>query len=79
MISPVPNKGQFELIIKLDQKADVEVSIYGLSQTNLLQRLEGKSRYTYQFDIDLGDVTPGIYLVVTRSGKSTKVNKIIVR
>ena len=79
VISPVPNKGQFELIIKLDQKADVEVSIYGLSQTNLLQRLEGKSRYTYQFDIDLGDVTPGIYLVVTRSGKSTKVNKIIVR
>ncbi|MEL6558886.1 MAG: hypothetical protein AAFQ94_11930 [Bacteroidota bacterium] len=79
VVSPVPNNGQFELIVKLDQRADVEVSIYGFSNRGLLKTLEGKSQYTYQFDINLGDVTPGVYLVVTRSGKSTKVNKIIVR
>jgi PKD-like domain/Secretion system C-terminal sorting domain len=78
VVYPVPNDGQFKLIMNAPAAATYDISISNNIGVNVYSRqnvtVNGKS----EFKIDLRPVAAGVYTMVIRNGENKVVRKIIV-
>ncbi len=78
-IYPNPNYGQFKLDIKSNQLADIEVKILDFSKGNIVKGFRGKASNRFVFEIRDESLSPGVYLVLVKSGSVVKTEKFIIK
>ena len=75
VIYPNPNKGLFQIQLG-DIQGDLEIEITDLVGKTI--KVVDTSVTTNNYDVDLGQIADGVYMVVVRNGNSIATKKIVV-
>ncbi|MDP4265832.1 MAG: PKD domain-containing protein [Bacteroidota bacterium] len=76
-VYPNPNSGLFTVKISLSKKSDVDVSMYNTFGIKVYENILLNKEKTFQFDVNIKNVSPGLYLLVIELNNDIKTIEVM--